>query len=98
MCTYARCFLLRRTEPYRQHDTTLKWDVMTFICGDVPDFSVVGYWHRKTRQWRCIGDGGGVYCFDTCSRRRSQLKNVHGGMSRCGGGISPSKRIGDTLL
>ena len=31
-------------------------------------------------------------CFDTCSRRRLQLKNVHGGTSGCGGGTSTSNR------
>jgi hypothetical protein len=39
------------------------------------------------RQWR------GWLCVDTCSQGRSQLKNVHGGTSRCGGGTSPSKGI-----
>ena len=88
----------KKAEPYLQHDTISKWDVMTLFCGDVPNFSVVGYWHRETRRGAALEVGVGGLCFDTCLRRHSQLKNVHGGTSRCGGRISPSKRIGDTLF
>ena len=86
---------MKRAEPYLQHDTIPKWDMLTFFEATFPislssDIDI----GRE--------DGGaaleGWWCFHTCSRRRLQLKNIHGGTCRCDGGTAPSKRIWATLL
>ena len=89
MCTYGRRCLLKRAEPYLQHDTTSKWDVLTLVRGDVPNF-------RSSEIDTGRQDGGAaleevVVVFDTFSRRRLQLKNVDGGTSIWETGASCNK-------
>ena len=36
MCTYGRRCLTKRAEPYLQHDTISKWDVLTFFAAKFP--------------------------------------------------------------
>ena len=55
-----------------------------FFRGDVSNFSVVGSGRQKTRPG--VGEGGRT--FSTCTRRRSELKNIHRGTFRCDGEVS----------
>ena len=88
---------MKRAESYLQHDKTSKWDVVTFFVATFPisRSSDIDTGRQDEGAALCVG---GVSCFDNCSRRCSQMKNVQGGTSRCGGRTSLSKRIGDTLF
>jgi len=80
--TYMRNFSNTNT-------STLGWDVLTFFPATLA-ISLASVIDVRRHE---VARRGGERMLYTCTRRRTELKNIHMETSRCGGSTLASKRI-----